>query len=81
MLSTPVSQCKIPFYKYQNRSTALFVDYPKPMSDSYLVLMSDELPPRRELARALQITDSASYDIIENPAYLIDGIKVMKVKC
>lgn len=50
------------------------------MSDSYLVLMSDELPPRRELARALQITDPASDDIIKNPAYLIDGIKVMKVR-
>ncbi|XP_045164905.2 uncharacterized protein LOC123528900 [Mercenaria mercenaria] len=59
----------------------LFVpsDYPKPMSDSYLVLMSDELPPTRDLARALHITDTASDDILENPDYLLDGIKVMKL--
>ncbi|KAH3828203.1 hypothetical protein DPMN_130155 [Dreissena polymorpha] len=32
-------------------------DYPKPMSDPNLVLMSDELPLSRNLARALALPD------------------------
>lgn len=55
------------------------IDYPKPMSDSYLVLMSDELPPTRDLASALFIAESASDGILNNPYYVLDGIKIMKV--
>lgn len=64
---------------YQNSDLLVPSDYPKPMSDSYLVLMSDDLPLSPEVARALMVGDSVMADIQQNEAYLNDKIRVMKL--
>ncbi|XP_052286630.1 uncharacterized protein LOC127882178 isoform X1 [Dreissena polymorpha] len=64
---------------YKNSDLLVPPDYPKPMSDPNLVLMSDELPLSRNLARALAIPDDVAEDIINSKHLLIDEIRVMKM--
>ncbi|XP_052779727.1 uncharacterized protein LOC128216991 isoform X2 [Mya arenaria] len=64
---------------YQNSDLFVPSDYPKPMSDQYLVLMSDELPLSRDLTRVLSLPDKESDDVINAEFLLHDGIRLMKV--
>ncbi|KAL4225929.1 hypothetical protein ACF0H5_013917 [Mactra antiquata] len=64
---------------YQNSDILVPSDYPKPMTDAYLVLMSDELPVSEHLAHSLLIGETESHDILLSPAYHLDGIRIMKI--
>lgn len=49
------------------------------MSDPFLVLMCEDLPLSRDLARALLLSDKEADDILEISCLHHDGITVMKV--
>ncbi|KAK3580166.1 hypothetical protein CHS0354_030281 [Potamilus streckersoni] len=54
-------------------------DYPCPMSDSYLAIVSTQLEPSFEMAQALHLTKEEHSLVFEDQAYISNRLKAMKL--
>ncbi|KAL3851699.1 hypothetical protein ACJMK2_015426 [Sinanodonta woodiana] len=54
-------------------------DYAKPMSDSYLAIISTSLEPTLQTAQVLHLTEEEHKEVVENKCYINDRLKVMKL--
>ncbi|KAL3851696.1 hypothetical protein ACJMK2_015423 [Sinanodonta woodiana] len=72
------------FYKwvrkaYKNINVLNPGDYPCPMSDSYLAIISSRLEPSLTMASALQLTNEEHREVVSDKTYINDRLKAMKV--
>ncbi|KAL3851694.1 hypothetical protein ACJMK2_015421, partial [Sinanodonta woodiana] len=54
-------------------------DYPSPMSDSYLAIISTQLEPSTEMSQALHLTNEEHSSVVEDKAYISNRLKAMKL--